>query len=151
MNMKTALFSVLVTLQMPTSPYAQTTQDLQNEILAMDKLLFEAFNSCDIKVMSKVLDQDLEFYHDKGGLTNHSQTMRATKNNCNDKLGLIRTLLPEFTSIFPVSEYGAIQEGRHQFCHLENGKNECGTFKFVHIWKLAKDKWTITRVISYDH
>ncbi len=134
-----------------TTLFAQTPKDLNQQILAMDKTLFEAFNQCDIKTMSRVLDQDLEFFHDKGGLTDHAHTIRSSQNNCDNKLGLTRTLLPKYNAIFPAGDYGAIQEGRHQFCHMQNGKNDCGTFKFIHIWKQQGESWTLTRVVSYDH
>lgn len=143
--------SILAALVVSKALNAQTSHDLEKKVLAMDKVLFDAFNSCNLKVMSEVLDQNLEFYHDKGGLTDHSHTMRSTKNNCDNKLGLTRTLLAKHNAIFPAGNYGAIQEGRHQFCHMENGRNDCGTFKFIHIWKKSGDQWTITRVISYDH
>ncbi|MBV1911001.1 MAG: nuclear transport factor 2 family protein [Kangiellaceae bacterium] len=151
--MKT-LFVVITTLFAVTlvnSVHAEQNKSLKNTVLTLDKKMFEAFNTCDLKTMSSLFDQDLEFYHDKGGLTNYSQTMQATKNNCEAKLGLVRTLLPEHTAIFPAGNYGAIQEGQHQFCHMENGKNECGTFKFVHVWKKVGDHWRISRIISYDH
>ncbi len=37
------------------------------------------------------------------------------------------------------------------FCHVENGKNECGTFRFVHIWQKKDGEWKISRAISYSH
>ncbi|MGS2719543.1 hypothetical protein [Paraglaciecola aestuariivivens] len=101
--------------------------------------------------MNRLFDQSLEFYHDQVGLTEYAQTIESTKNNCARKLGLTRTLLPEYTVVFPIKNYGAIQEGQHQFCHIENGMNDCGTFKFVLIWKNNGENWTLTRVISYDH
>ncbi len=149
--LKKPLFTLLAAISLGASATDKPLNDLENEILAMDKRLFDAFNTCDLGIMSDILDQDLEFYHDKSGLTDHSQTMTSSENNCKAKLGLTRTLLPEFTAIFPINKYGAIQEGRHQFCHLANGKKDCGIFKFVHIWKLHDQQWTITRVVSYDH
>jgi hypothetical protein len=142
---------ILLGLNLLSTANAETSTALTKKILSLDKKMFDAFNSCDIKTMYELFDQDLEFYHDKGGLTNYSQNLKATTNNCNDKIGLTRTLLPEYTAIFPAGNYGAIQEGRHRFCHMENGKNDCGTFKFVHIWKRVGDTWTLTRVVSYDH
>jgi hypothetical protein len=34
---------------------------------------------------------------------------------------------------------------------VENGKNECGTFRFVHIWKKKDGESKISRAISYSH
>src|SRR6266705_59564 len=30
-------------------------------------------------------------------------------------------------------------------------KNECGTFRFVHIWQKKDGEWKISRAISYSH
>jgi hypothetical protein len=39
----------------------------------------------------------------------------------------------------------------HRFCHAEQGKDECGVFSFVHIWRRTTTGWKISRVISYGH
>jgi uncharacterized protein DUF4440 len=148
--MRKFLFT-FIALNLLSAANAEASSSLTQQILSLDKKMFDAFNTCDIKTMYALFDQDLEFYHDKGGLTNYSQNLKATTNNCNDKIGLTRTLLPEYNAIYPAGDYGAIQEGRHQFCHVANGKNDCGTFKFVHIWKNTNGQWTISRVISYGH
>jgi hypothetical protein len=64
---------------------------------------------------------------------------------------LKRTLVPGSLEIYPVKDYGAIETGRHTFCHTENGQEICGTFKFVHVWQRKNDRWKITRIITYDH
>jgi hypothetical protein len=53
--------------------------------------------------------------------------------------------------VYPVNNFGAMEIGAHKFCHLENGKQDCGTFKFAMIWKKTEDGWKISRVISYGH
>jgi hypothetical protein len=53
--------------------------------------------------------------------------------------------------VHPIEGYGAIEIGKHRFKHIENGKLEIGTFKFVMIWKNDNGNWRISRVISYDH
>jgi putative IMPACT (imprinted ancient) family translation regulator len=43
---------------------------LENTIQKMDNLLFEAgFNQCQIQTMAQLNAEDLEFYHDKGGVS----------------------------------------------------------------------------------
>ncbi len=145
------IVTMLIALNPAKTVYAEHKATLEQTILALDKKMFDAFNACDIPTMYAIFDQDLEFYHNKVGLTDYQQNLQATTNNCHNKIELTRTLLPEYSAIFPAGDYGAIQEGRHEFCHIENGVNDCGTFKFVHIWKRTGERWTITRVISYDH
>ena len=64
---------------------------------------------------------------------------------------LKRELVKGSLEVYPIPGYGAMEIGAHTFCHIENGKQECGTFKFVHIWQKNKEGWQITRVVSYGH
>lgn len=130
---------------------AEQPPSLFEQIVQADKKLFDAFNACNVEAMSNIFSKDLEFFHDKSGISNYTVTIKASKANCDRNLGLTRQLVPGTMKVFPIPNYGAIQEAKHEFCHIENGKNDCGTFKFVHIWKLSGDDWTLTRVISYDH
>lgn len=124
---------------------------LFNQIAHLDSVLFNAFNGRDIETFKKLFTTDLEFYHDKGGLTGYEYTIQSLKNTAARNDGLKRELVLGSLEVYPIKDYGAIQIGAHRFCHLENGKQDCGTFKFVHIWKKFGNDWKITRVVSYDH
>lgn len=124
---------------------------LFNQIAHLDNVLFNAFNGRDIETFKKLFTTDLEFYHDKGGLTGYEYTIQSLKNTAARNDGLKRELVLGSLEVYPIKDYGAIQIGAHRFCHLENGKQDCGTFKFVHIWKKFGNDWKITRVVSYDH
>jgi ketosteroid isomerase-like protein len=50
-----------------------------------------------------------------------------------------------------IANFGAVLFGAHRFCHVENGKDDCGVYKFAHVWKKTADGWKITRVITYGH
>jgi hypothetical protein len=95
--------------------------------------------------------EDLEFYHDKGGLTGFGQTIDFMRSTVKNNNGLRRDLVKGSLEVYPVPDYGAMEIGSHTFCHLENNKQDCGTFKFVHIWQKKNGVWKITRVVSYDH
>lgn len=124
---------------------------LLEEILRMDQVLFDAFNSGDIETTMTVFDPDLEFYHDTGGLAGYDQTIENTRRLFEANSGLSRELIAESVSVYPVPGYGAIQVGKHRFCHPENGVMDCGVFEFVHVWKKTDGSWTLARVISYGH
>ena len=126
-------------------------QELYKEIAHMDSVLFTAFNNKDIATIKNVFSTDLEFYHDKAGLTNYDQNIKALLGNAAKNNGLRRTLVAGSMNVYAIPGYGALQTGEHIFCHEENGKTECGTFKFDHIWKKTNGEWKLTRVISYDH
>lgn len=128
-------------------------ETLSQTIYRLDSLMFDAMNRQDLDGMMAYFDTDLEFYHDKGGLDNYEQTKQKLailfKNNSNNDFK--RTLVPGSMEVFPVPGYGAIESCLHRFCHIENGKNDCGTFKNVMVWKKTDRGWKVTRVLSYDH
>lgn len=126
-------------------------QDLYKEIIRMDSILFSAFNKRDIVKFGSLFTNDLEFYHDKGGLTGYEHTMNFMNETTKNNNGLRRDLVKGSVEIYPIPGYGAMQIGSHTLCHLENGKQDCGTFKFVHIWQKKNGEWKIARVVSYDH
>lgn len=125
--------------------------ELYAEIFHMDSILFIAFNSRDIEKLKSLFSKDLEFYHDKDGLTSYTQTIESFIKMAAKKNDLKRELLPGSLEVYPLKDFGAMQVGVHRFCHTEKGKADCGTFKFMHIWKQEKGEWKISRVISYGH
>ena len=131
--------------------YSPVSKELYDTILHMDSVLFNAFNAHDIEKIKLLFDEDLEFYHDQGGLSFYQENINASKNNFAKNNGLNRKLIPGSMEVYPIKDYGAVQTGMHRFCHTENGKEDCGTFKFIHLWRRKDSTWKITRVISYDH
>ena len=124
---------------------------LYAQIEKIDRLLFDAFNNRDTATFKKLFTRNLEFYHDKGGLTDYTYTIQSLKNIAAQNYDLKRELVKGSLEVYPIPGYGAMEMGAHTFCHPENGKQDCGTFKFVHIWKQIGDEWKITRVVSYGH
>ena len=129
----------------------KSTDDLFKLIEHQDSVLFDAFNRRDTVTFKKMFSKDLEFYHDKGGLTDYRYTIESLKRTAAQNNGLNRSLVPGSMEVYPVPNYGAMQLAAHTFCHQENGKQDCGTFKFVHVWRQTPDGWKITRVVSYGH
>lgn len=113
--------------------------------------MFGAFNTRDLDQLGALFTRDLEFYHDKGGLSSYEQNMTAFENLFAQNDGLQRTLVPGTLEVYPMGSEGAIQVGRHMFCHLENGVEDCGTFPFVMVWRQEDGGWKVSRVISYGH
>ena len=134
----------------PASLFAAETS-LQDKILQLDKQLFDAFNQRDIETTKALLDADVEFYHDTGGLADYEQTIANLSRLFANAGDLNRELVAGSTEVYPVKDFGAIQTGQHRFCHTENGKPDCNVFKFLHIWKQHDGRWTVVRVASYGH
>ncbi|MEM9304408.1 MAG: nuclear transport factor 2 family protein [Pseudomonadota bacterium] len=143
-----ALLVLLFSSDLVASDHA----DLTAKIAALDAELFEAFNTCDVETNARFFADDLEFFHDIVGLGGKEQTLASSRSNCGSGLGLERTLIEDSLRVFPIPGYGAIQEGRHRFCHPTDQGPDCGTFNFLHIWREGEDgSWQLTRVVSYGH
>lgn len=152
------LFLFACTCRQPVQPkpetaYIPVSQHLYDEIRYMDSLMFTAFNAHDTKQLMSCFSEDLEFYHDTGGLSDYAGTTRGFERlfAANRTTGLRRDIVPGSLEVYPISQYGAVETCLHRFCHQENGKDDCGTFKNTMIWKKTDTGWKVTRVISYDH
>jgi ketosteroid isomerase-like protein len=124
---------------------------LFEEIAAADSTLFSAFNARDLDKLRTMFTRDLEFYHDQTGLSSYEENMKAFEDLFGRDDGLRRDLVPGSLEVYPVRDYGAIEIGKHTFCHEEDGKEDCGTFPFVMVWRKEGSSWKVSRVISYGH
>ena len=127
--------------------YIPVDQELYNTIVALDKQFFDAYNTCDSKVQSELISEDIEFFHDKGGLsTSKTQIMEAMKNNICGKV--TRTLIDGTIEVYPIKGYGAVQMGMHKFFNNQEPTAKSIPSKFITIWKNDNGNWTMTRIIS---
>ena len=130
---------------------AATPKDLQMEIAKMDSLLFGAYNAQNLEKLKTYFTEDLEWYQDNGGLLYLETVIQNFDGIFKRDYRLIRTLVKGSMEVHPIKDFGAIETGSHQFRHIENGKEEVGTFKFLMIWKQNNNGWQVSRVVSYDH
>lgn len=130
---------------------AHTSKELFNEIARMDSVMFEAFNTQNMQKFQLLFSEDLEWYQDNEGLIPYKKVFENFNNTFKRDYKLTRHLLSETLEVHPIKDYGAIQIGTHQFHHIENGKEEIGTFKFLMIWQKKNNLWRVSRVISYNH
>ncbi|GEP97104.1 nuclear transport factor 2 family protein [Chitinophaga cymbidii] len=135
-------------------------QSLTATILEKDSLFWQAYNQCDLPAFRQFFTDDVEFYHDKGGLTQGADrlTSNMKANLCsNTGFGLRREVIEGSVKVYPLQQsdtiYGAIISGDHVFYILEKGKAERldGQAKFTHVWVLKNGEWKMSRVLSYDH
>jgi len=133
----------------PEPVVAHAQDQLTATVAALDTKLFDAYNHCDLATMSSLISEDLEFYHDKTGLSVGRQTfIDAIKNNICGKTQ--RTLVPGTLEVYPLANYGAVEIGIHRFTHPGQPEN-VGEGKFITVWRFKDGGWQITRAISYDH
>ncbi|MEM6769023.1 MAG: nuclear transport factor 2 family protein [Bacteroidota bacterium] len=151
--------STLVLLLFIIYPLATDAQDLpQGEaleriILKKDSVFWEAYNTCDLDLMLSFVDEDVEFYHDKGGRLNTRGALRAAMQNglCRSGSNTIeRRPVANTIKVFPIAGVGAILRGQHTF-HGKERSDDDGIAYFFHLWEYKEGTWQMTRVFSYDH
>lgn len=148
-----ALMSLALGLCGPIIASAEEGTDeaaLTQTITALDAKVFDAYNRCDLTTFSTYFSPTVEFYHDKGGATFDRETVVANtrKYICHK---VRRELIPASLKVYPIKDFGAIEEGEHRFCELASGQCE-GSAKFLMIWEHTKNgPWQMTRVVSYGH
>lgn len=120
---------------------------LYDSIVAMDATWEDAYNHCKLDVMEELISEDLEFYHDQGGLLTSKQKLNeALKNNICGKVK--RELKKGSIEVYEIKGYGAVEMGLHGFKNIAQQDPPDHYAKFVHIWKRENKQWRITRVIS---
>ena len=143
--------SAQATDQQGENKKAVTSEELLETIARTDSAIFDAFNTHDVERLMAMFTDDLEFYHDAGGLTDYRQTKQSFKKMFAGTPDIRRDLVKGSLEVYPIKDHGAVEIGEHRFCHKENGKDDCGTFKFAMIWRKSGESWKISRVISYGH
>lgn len=155
----TSLVLVALLLLLPAAALrAQTRQSAPDDALfrtlaSLDSGLFDAFNTCNLEKFASFFVEDVEFYHDTGGVTRGRPALvdSIEQNICGKTR---RDLTPGTLEVHPMDGYGALQIGAHRFCdaqakHCDDTSGGVG--KFIHLWQNSGGTWKITRVISYDH
>jgi len=120
-------------------------------VAAQDKMLFDAYNHCDIEKLGTMVTDDLEFYHDKTGLAVGRKVFLESiqKYICGK---VQRELVPGTLEVHELAGYGAVEIGTHRFRHPgEQDHDVLGEAKFVMLWQNKGGVWKLSRVISYDH
>jgi hypothetical protein len=130
---------------------APTSDAFFRQIERMDSILFNAFNTQNMAIFKPMFTKDLEWYQDNDGLIPYKMVFENFAKTFKKPYKLSRQLVAGSLEVHPIKNYGAIEIGVHRFSHIENGKEELGTFKFVMLWKKINEQWKISRVISYDH
>jgi hypothetical protein len=135
------------------SDYSPVSKDLYDTIAHFDAIFFNAFNTRNFEELRTLISQNLEFYHDLGGVTNYDQNMDAFKKTFESERRVRRELVKGTLEVYPIKDYGAVETGIHRFYGTEKGEQEklSSEAKFVQIWQKKEGGWKITRIISYGH
>jgi hypothetical protein len=135
----------------PSLENIQSQAELDKAITALDAALFDSYNRCDLEKFASFFVDNVEFYHDQGGVTlgREKLTDSVKKNICGK---VTRELVPGTMQVYYMKGYGAVEMGVHRFHHPGHEDTEgVGEGKFIHLWQYKDGAWKVTRVISYDH
>lgn len=133
---------------------------LRAEITARDAELFEVlFNRCEPERMRALVASDIEFYHDRDGVTRGADAFVAdyqrfcTERQQPNAWRSRRALVPESLIVDPVPGFGAIEAGEHLFYERRGDGPEhlAGRSRFANLWARTPDGWRLSRVFSYSH
>lgn len=128
---------------------AQSTANtsLYDTIKELDRIYFTAYNECDMAVQEKMYDEDIEFYHDMGGLsTDKAKLLESIEKNICGKV--TRNLVEGSIEVYPIRDYGAIEIGMHEFYNNQEPNAELKPSKFIVFWKQTGPDWYMSRVVS---
>ena len=127
--------------------YVPEDQKLFAEIEAMDKQFFDAYNNCDLKKQEAIYANEIEFFHDKGGLmTSKTEILDGTKKHICGKV--TRYLIAGTLEVYPIKNYGAVEIGFHRFHNNQEPDAESKPSKFIIMWKNENGNWRIAKVVS---
>jgi len=146
-----AVLTVKANAQAPPLDSIKSQEELDKAVALLDAALFDAYNRCDLEKFSSFFVDDVEFYHDQGGVTLGRQNLTDSikKNICGK---VTRELVLGTLRVYYMKGYGAVEMGVHRFHHPGHDETEpVGEGKFIHLWQSKDGAWKITRVISYDH
>lgn len=155
------LIAVVAGCFFTTVTNAQTEQEKVTALIFhKDSLFWNAYNNCDTATFRSFITDDVEFYHDKGGITLGADklTLSIKNNLCSNKdFHLRREAVAGTVKVFTLQDanviYGAIISGEHYFYITEGNKKEFrdGWAKFTQLWILKNGVWKMSRILSYDH
>lgn len=127
--------------------------EIYKEIFKVDSVFFQAFNNCDSVTYRTYLTDDLEFYHDLGGVHFLPTEMQSLREMCAMNNHIRRELIKGTLEVYKLGNFGAVEIGIHRIYHTNPGQTEhiSGDYKFIHVWEKKDGFWKLKRIISYGH
>lgn len=121
-----------------------------------DARYWQAFNTCDFLAMDGMFTDDVEFYHDRTGLTSSRAAVidSLRKGPCADpRMRLRREAVKGSLQFHPLAGGYALLSGAHRFYANQAGKPEHldGQAEFTNLWQSVDGRWRMRRVFSYAH
>jgi hypothetical protein len=112
---------------------ANGPENLAETILYHDSIFWSAYDACDVEKMSAYFTDDIEFYHDKNGLTTSKVKLDEAMRTglCgNPNWHLRREAIEGTINIFPMDNFGA-------FSHYRKTKLKT-------CWSMKGERWSMS-------
>jgi hypothetical protein len=154
------LLALLAALAQSPAVEVPAQPALTQAIAARDTALFDVmFAGCDPAALTTLVTDDMEFYHDKGGLMAHDAFIADYAKSCAAKRApdawrSRRERVAGTMKVYPIPGFGAVEEGAHVFYERKGDGPErlAGKARFSILWKLSADgQWRMARTFSIDH
>lgn len=136
--------------------WAAVAADDEQAVRAADARYWQAYNACDMHTMGDLLTDDVEFYHDKTGLTTSKEAVLNSlrKGPCADTAMHLRREADDTSIRFhPLAGGFALLSGTHRFYVRRDGTPERldGQAEFTNVWQSIGGHWRMRRILSYAH
>jgi hypothetical protein len=140
------------------SASAAPADEWKKSAVAADAAYWQAYNRADPDGMNAFLDDDVEFYHDRGGtLTGKAALSQANEAMRGAPPRLRREAVPGTVQFAPMRKgdelYGVLVSGEHRFYLRADGKPDApvGRARFTQLMLLKDGQWRLSRIFSYEH
>jgi ketosteroid isomerase-like protein len=146
----------LLPLALCCMTFAAIAADDEQAVRAADARYWQAYNACDLRKMGDLLTDDVEFYHDKTGLTASKSAVLDSlrKGPCADPASHLRREAVDVSIRFhPLAGGFALLSGTHRFHVRKTGEAERldGQAEFTNVWQSVDGQWRMRRILSYAH
>ena len=126
------------------TPYVPISQEIYDTIIYWERIYSEAFKKCDLVTIDLLTYENIEYYHDQGGLMiSKEYLLKSLVHMC----GRNREI-DEGSEVYPVKNFGAIHVGKQRFFDDPPEKNKSTFRRFVHVWRHQGDRWKLTRMVT---
>src|ERR1044072_5105739 len=114
-----AIFSFLLfsLVGVPAQAQRKSVSDaeLLRTIKALDAAVFDAYNRCNLEKFGSFFIEDVELYHDNGGLTDRSRQSLGEWAKKTTSVKVKREWAAGNVGVYPLRGFGAVEMGVHRF------------------------------------
>ena len=115
-------FAVAVTAIAQSPRAISESPQLFETVAQLDAKMFGAFNAHDVDLLMSMFTDDMEFYHDKSGLTNREQTREGFAKMFGNSPDIRRELVPGSLQVIPSKISARLRLGRTVFAIKKTAK-----------------------------